>query len=695
MTTAALNRARSARQRFKLSRRHLLPRLSQLPASLLLVAALLPVAGCAIGTAAGPALNPAPDRLGGTVFGGQQPIAGATIAIYEVGSTAYGVASTTPKATTTSDANGNFLFGTDAAGTYTCTAANTPMYLVATGGSSNGYSVNVSLAMLALIPTCAAGKTSTFTLNEVVTAASILAAAPFLGTSLGTGVVPQIGGTCTSCAAGVYNQGLVNAFSNTFPALVDSASGIALSSATASGVTVTRETAKLNTIANVLAACINSDGATGSTETVSTCGQLFTAVNAIAALPRPADTVQAALMMALYPSYNTTAVFNLAAPASPFTGLGSAPADWTVALAYTTTALGLGISQSTAASMDIDLSGNIWIPSNKTGAAGIAKFAPATGTFNLSSAGTTYPQYLAIDLSVFGSNITFTDSRVNNSPMSGNNIYFYNTAQTSMGGHAITTGISSESAVLVTSGNNYNLGTVFAYWGLLHNGVPDTGTFNEGSNGAAFLANLPWSYLPNGLTLYNESSKSVLVASEPSPTGCLLETSTSGSPSGTTATLVSSPGTNCVPSNIAKLYAAGATEDNFMVTSYNQLCDTLALTCVSVQGDRALQFDGAGTLWITASTGSIHPYTVTSSAASLTATAIGSGYAHPALMPSPVASAIDASGNLWSVNADCFATTSTPCSANSLTLTEIVGVAHPTVTPLAGQYVALNALPTH
>ena len=186
---------------------------------------------------------------------------------------------------------------------------------------------------MAALPACAAGKTSTIVLNEVTTAATVIALGQFMGTTLGAGTVPQIGATCNGCATGTYNQGLVNAFSNTYPQLVDNSTGKALASGTSGSITITREDSKLNTIANVLAACVNSNGATSTTETTSNCGALFTDVNEPGAT-RPSDTVQAALMMDLYPWYNVSAAYGLAVANSPFIGLSTTPNDWTVAISY-------------------------------------------------------------------------------------------------------------------------------------------------------------------------------------------------------------------------------------------------------------------------------------------------------------------------------------------------------------------------
>ncbi len=50
------------------------------------------------------------------------------------------------------------------------------------------------------------------------------------------------------------------------------------------------EAAKINTIANILANCVNTTGATSTTETTTPCGRLFN-LTANGATPRPSDTL--------------------------------------------------------------------------------------------------------------------------------------------------------------------------------------------------------------------------------------------------------------------------------------------------------------------------------------------------------------------------------------------------------------------
>src|ERR1700761_8694908 len=97
--------------------------------------------------------------LQGRLHGGQQPVVGATIQLYTVGTTGDGSAAT-PLLTQTvmSDANGGFNLG---GGIYSCTSA-TYVYLVATGGQPSPGVTNSNLAMMAALGPCTSLTSSTF-----------------------------------------------------------------------------------------------------------------------------------------------------------------------------------------------------------------------------------------------------------------------------------------------------------------------------------------------------------------------------------------------------------------------------------------------------------------------------------------------------------------------------------------------------
>jgi hypothetical protein len=116
--------------------------------------ASLAVCGCAgvdNPQGARPALIPAGRQ--GVVDGGQQPVSGATIQLYAVGTTGDGSAATallSPAVTT--DVNGGFAL----TGLFMCPSSSSLVYVVATGGNPGlGGSVNnANLALMAALVAC-------------------------------------------------------------------------------------------------------------------------------------------------------------------------------------------------------------------------------------------------------------------------------------------------------------------------------------------------------------------------------------------------------------------------------------------------------------------------------------------------------------------------------------------------------------
>ena len=253
----------------------------------------------------------------GKVYGGQQAVTGSTITLYAVGTSGYGTGATS-LASTTSDSKGNWNIAT-----YTCPYANTPTYLIASGGIA-GTTNNPNIALLAGTGPCSGLTNLNVTINEVSTAAAAYSMSHFFPTTVGGAVSTDIIGG-KAAGSGVYQPGLVMADNQTLKVLTNLGAGTAAVTSTAAGVTTTLESAKLNTIANILAACVNSNGQTSITETTTYCGQLFAATTPPGSSTRPLDTLQAAVQMALRPYQNVTALYNLPPATSPFVGLSAAP----------------------------------------------------------------------------------------------------------------------------------------------------------------------------------------------------------------------------------------------------------------------------------------------------------------------------------------------------------------------------------
>ncbi len=305
--------------------------------SAVFVAPLVLLGGCAVSGSPFAATSASAGAfLSGSVHGGQQPVGGALVSLMAPGTTGYGSAPTLI-ATTTTDAGGNFQLPS-----YTCPANAQLTYLYVTGGNA-GSGLNGALAEAAVLGPCSSLSPQTFVVvSEVTTVVAAYVLSPFAAVTAG---ITGIGAPSTNL------QGLANTFG---PAnnLVNFSNGAANSPNAFSGITLPQ--AELNTLANILASCVNSSGA-GST----TCKALFAAATPPGSTTAPVDTFQAALNIALNPGSQVSTLYGLSSASAPFQPvLTSAPSDFTVAIAYT----GAGIAAGGGtAGVAIDGSGNAFV----------------------------------------------------------------------------------------------------------------------------------------------------------------------------------------------------------------------------------------------------------------------------------------------------------------------------------------------
>ena len=277
--------------------------------------AILCLAGCGVATQQQSAAGTLPGMLRGVVHGGQQPIVGATIQMYAANGAGDGApALPLLKQVVKTDGSGEFTV----TGLYTCPTASTLTYLVSTGGNPGlGAGVNNAAAStMAALGACGDLSDATYVvLNEETTVGAVWALAPFMSSyaavNSGTADEPR----------------LALAFAEARH-LVDIGSGLAPGPGLPSGFAP--PVAEMNTIANVLASCINSRGGVAGDK--SACGNLFAA-----AMPSggtaAVETVGAALQIAQHASSNVQGIFDLAPSTGPFQpALTSAPADWSVAI---------------------------------------------------------------------------------------------------------------------------------------------------------------------------------------------------------------------------------------------------------------------------------------------------------------------------------------------------------------------------
>jgi hypothetical protein len=337
------------------------------------------LSGCGIGgsTAIPVAPGGTPGAaLQGKVYGGQQPIINASIYLYAAGSTGYGSAymyATNPSLLgnnkVTTGAGGVFSI----TGDYTCPASNPNVYIEADGGVPvAGQAANNNIIMLAALGPCKNLSSATYiTMNELTTVASVWALAPFM-----TG--PTNIGTSSKNAAG-----LNNAFA-TVNTLVSIQDGTINTTSLPAGATL--PTAELNTLADIVAACVNTPGGGVANDGLTACGTLFGNATPPGGTP-PTDTMTAAMNIAHYPGQNVAKLAALATKTAPFQDVEtSVPTDWTVSIRYT----GNGnLSASTApAGIAADQSGNIWIANLGTVDAAGTAYTTEPSLVELSPTGT-------------------------------------------------------------------------------------------------------------------------------------------------------------------------------------------------------------------------------------------------------------------------------------------------------------------
>jgi streptogramin lyase len=320
-------------------------------------------------------------QLQGSIHGGQQPVSGASVQLYAAGITGYGSAATPLlPSTVTTDATGSF---TIPAG-YTCPSSTSQLYIVATGGNPGlvAGTDNPALAEMAALGPCSLhdgqytlDPNSFIFINEATTVASVYALSPFMG-----GDAMHIGTSSTNAV------GLANSF-QMVNNLVNTMTGEALLTTPAGNGTSPQTT--VDTLANILSACVNSDG------TGTPCSGLFAAATPSGGTA-PTDTIEAIYDIARNPANNVSTLYGLPNASPPFQpALTQVPNDWILAIIYTTNGL-------QANAMAIDPTGNVWFTNNVYGTPASVTELSNNGTVlsganGFSGGGLSKPTGIAID----------------------------------------------------------------------------------------------------------------------------------------------------------------------------------------------------------------------------------------------------------------------------------------------------------
>jgi hypothetical protein len=634
-----------------------------------LVSASILLSGCTLKTTAPSNSAPGP-QLSGRVHGGQQPVVGAHVYLFAAGSTGYGTASTSLLTVGTvgsdslgqyvaTDSNGSFTI----TGDYTCTSG-TQLYVLATQGNPGlpGNQSNPNLALMTAVGQCPAAGNILATvpfifINEVTTVASVYALAGFM-TDLAH---------VSSSGTPLAQAGIAQAFA-AVNNLVTISTGTALATTPAGNGTVPQ--AEINSLANILASCVNSNGASSAP-----CTTLF--ANAQSGGTAPTDTVTAALYIAENPGANISNLFAIPPPTSPFQpSLSSAPNDFTIALKFT----GGGLNQPLA--IAIDGTGSVWAGSSLN--ATLNQFNGSTGAAisSYTGGGLAFIQGVAID--PFGN--TWASSYAQDGGGTFDAISKFNSAGLPLSpstGYALPHGTNPLGLAIDGSGNIWpaNVGgpNLFKLDGTGNIVSPPTGYTGGGlnypvaiaidSSGNVWAAN----NLGNSVSLLNGSTGAPISPS----TGY-----TGGGLNQTNGIAIDSTG-NIWVSNAAHFNQFGQLLQAGSVSELNgstgaPISPSSGYTAGGSLTPLAIAVDGIGNVWVLNARGApgcILPSNQNcptlarlNSTGAVTSGPIG--YTSNSFFGTR-ALAIDGAGNIWLQN------------ANAASLTEFVGLAAPVVTPLA------------
>jgi sugar lactone lactonase YvrE len=585
--------------------------------------------------------------VSGVVHGGSQVIGSSHVYLYAVAATGYGQPAISLLGTGSNvqlDANGSGYVQTDTngkfslTGDYNCPSTTSLVYLLAVGGNPGlkAGTNNASISLMTALGNCSAIKanaaTTVVTLNELTTVAAAYALSGFAASAT------QIGSSATNL------NGITNAFT-TAGLLASTATGVSFTT-TPSGNGIVPQV-ELNTLADILAACVNSDGTT-------LCPQLFaaTTVNGVA----PTDTFQAILNAAHTPALQVAPLMKLVPAQAPFLPtLSTAPNDWTVAISFA------GNGLATPQAVAIDAGGNAWVAnaSNTITELSAGTGTPVSGVGGFSASGLDAPVSLAIDTT--------------------GNVWIANCGNPCSG-----SGNPSSVTVLAPGGTTSSNYTSVAF------------------NGAYALAisglNEPWvaNSLGSSLTKLNSAGGTTIPATVAA--GLIYPISVSITPSGKALTV--SPANNAVvgfnadgsvdqtdsyqgaslsyPSALAQdhsgnIWVANHGNNTVTVLSSGAAIRNSPYSGGGITTPTAIALDGDGTAWITNTSG-----TLSGIANVGTVLSPSTGLRNDLVFPDAIA--VDASGNIWVASCGHYCQ---PSNQSTGSVSLLVGAAAPVTTPLS------------
>ncbi len=600
--------------------------------------------------------------LRGSVHGGQNPIVGAHVYLYAINNTGYGgpgIAASTTNASlsllrsatgTAQDASGHYYVTTDQygnftiTGDYSCPSSYAHTYFYASGGDP-GLGSGTNSAIVLMAPAQACNTSASTDVNEVSTVATAYAFAGFASDPT------HISSSNTTLAA----TGLTNA-ANNLANLEDVNMSVALATTPAGNGTVPQN--EINTIANILAACVNSTGPASTP-----CATLFSnAANNGVDAP---DTATAALNIAHNPGANVANLFALQAANSPFQpSLPSEPVpnDFTIAVSYT------GAGMNGPLPVGIDASGNVWVGNTASGANSVSELSPVgapISTSGYTGGGIEDPYSIAIDKSgnVWTANVTPNSlSELSNSGTPAS------TSPYTLGGLNAPYAIAFDSLGHAWVVNN--VGASLSEFSSAGSPITTSSGYTGGG-------------IANPISLAIDASGNVWVTdsiilgaiSEFNSAGATPGSPISGT-NGDTGGGLADPWGVAIDAN-GNVWVSDSSSSESRISLFGASGSPISSSTGYIGGGLAvpegIAIDGAGNVWVVnrGSTAVSAPYPDSSiSEFNSSGTAISPSTGYQAGLNLSLSLAVDGSGNIWVSNA----------SLN--TVTEFVGAGSPVVTPI-------------
>jgi hypothetical protein len=626
----------------------------------------LALTGCTLSTTAAPTPEAGP-AITGVVHGGQNPITGAHVfllaanaGVFTPNASGYGNASlsllksvsgqTTLDSTVgdptygdyyvTTDPNGNFSI----TGDYTCVGGQ-QVYLYSLGGNPGlGTGTNPAAGLMAALGTCpgSIGGNHIFSsglyvvINEVSTVAAAYAFAGFATDAL------HVSSSGTPAA----NLGIANAFIN---AEILQTSGVANPYPPPGvgyyGGPGSVPQTEINTLGNILAACVNSNG------TVSACTTLFAnAESGGTTGTLPKDTATAAINIAHNPVAAVSTLYGLSSAYAQFApALTVQPNDFTISILYENAVLA-GFTTQTAGPLAIDASGDVWSANNV-----VDEINPQGYDYTVADSELGLGGYSGFS----GAGNIAIDGNGNAWAISSSALGEFNSAGTiSQSGGYTGLGLNSPTSIAMDASGN-------AWIGNTSGGnvvkVSSSGTLSGTFTGSDISQ-------PGPVAI--DTSGNAWVADLSS--GAIVKLSSTGTPTNYTAATLSTP-TGLAIDHSGNVWVSNSSSVVEISSTGALISPAAGYSNSSMTGLLGVAIDGAGNAWIAG------PSSISEISSSGTILSGSTGFTASNNVKSI---AVDASGDVWTNYVACSYSFlyGTSCSAS---YQEVIGAGAPVVTPLS------------